>query len=114
MADTIAALQRQGGAYTLETVSPQGERLLERITSITEVIAYEPSLARVIELGADPATRIISFTVTEAGYYLDHQDQLDLDAAGRRRATSRGATSSTIYGAPPRSCARAAPPTPAR
>src|SRR6478735_5219862 len=60
MADTIAALQRQGGAYTLETVSPQGERVLETITAITEVIAYEPLLARVLELGADPATRIVS------------------------------------------------------
>jgi len=78
MADTIAALQRQGGAYTLETVSPQGERRLEKITSITEVVPFEPTLARVMELGADPATRIVSFTVTEAGYALDHEGRLDL------------------------------------
>jgi D-arabinitol 4-dehydrogenase len=77
MADTIAALQRQGGAYTRETVSPHGERVLETITAITEVIAYEPLLARVLELGADPATRIVSFTVTEAGYALDHAGQVD-------------------------------------
>jgi len=79
MADTIAALQRQGGAYTLETVSPQGERHLEKITSITEVVPFEPTLARVMALGADPATRIVSFTVTEAGYALDHVGQLDFD-----------------------------------
>ena len=78
MADTIAALQRQGGAYTLETVSPQGERKLEKITAITEVVPFEPSLARVLELGADPSTRIVSFTVTEAGYALDHEGKLDL------------------------------------
>ena len=97
MADTIAALQRQGGAYTLETVSPQGERKLERIASITEVIAYEPTLARVLELGADPATRIVSFTVTEAGYALDHAGELDLkhpevvsDLAGTTKATIYG------------------------
>ena len=78
MADTIAALQRQGGAYTLETVSPQGERRLEKITAITEVVPFEPTLARVLELGADPATRIVSFTVTEAGYALDHEGRLDL------------------------------------
>ena len=77
MADTLAALQRQGGAYTLETVSPHGERVLEKISAITEVIAYEPTLARVLELGADPATRIVSFTVTEAGYALDHEGRLD-------------------------------------
>ena len=103
MADTIAALQRQGGAYTLETVSPQGERQLEKITSITEVIAYEPSLARVLELGADPATRIVSFTVTEAGYALDHAGELDLrhpevvsDLAGTTRSTIYGIASAIL------------------
>ncbi len=90
MADTLAALQRQGGAYTLETVSPGGERRLEKITSISEVVAFDPALARVLELGADPATRIVSFTVTEAGYALDHEGKLDFrhedivsDLAGR-------------------------------
>jgi D-arabinitol 4-dehydrogenase len=78
MADTLAALQRQGGAYTLETVSPQGARRLEKITSITEVLPFEPTLARVMALGADPATRIVSFTVTEAGYALDPEGRLDL------------------------------------
>ncbi len=97
MADTIAALQRQGGAYTLETVSPQGERRLEKITSITEVIAYEPSLARVLELGADPATRIVSFTVTEAGYALDHAGELDLRHP-EVASDLAGTTKSTIYG----------------
>lgn len=77
MADTLAALQRQGGAYPLETVSPRGERRLEKITSIGEVVPFDPLLARVLELGADPATRIVSFTVTEAGYALDHAGKLD-------------------------------------
>ena len=97
MADTLAALQRQGGAYTLETVSPQGERRLEKITAITEVIAYEPGLARVMALGADPATRIVSFTVTEAGYALDHTGQLDL-AHPEVASDLAGATTLTIYG----------------
>jgi D-arabinitol 4-dehydrogenase len=98
MADTLAALQRQGGAYTLETVSPQGERVLEKITSITEVIAFEPGLARVRALGADPATRIVSFTVTEAGYALDHRGQLDL-AHPEVRSDLAGTTTLTIYAA---------------
>ena len=97
MADTLAALQRQGGAYTLETVSPHGERALEKITSITEVIAYEPTLARVLALGADPLTRIVSFTVTEAGYALDHQGELDLKHA-EVASDLGGATMLTIYG----------------
>ena len=90
MAETMAALAAQGGAYTLETITPAGERRYERITSIERVIAYTPDLAGLIAVGAEASTRIISFTVTEAGYYLDAKDRLDLQAA---RAGS------TIYGA---------------
>src|SRR6478672_4927383 len=103
MADTLAALQRQGGAYTLETVSPQGERRLEKITSIGEVIPFDPALARVLELGADPATRIVSFTVTEAGYALDPAGKLDFrhedivnDLAGKPPRSIYGAVAAIL------------------
>jgi D-arabinitol 4-dehydrogenase len=97
MAGTMAALIAQRGEYTLETVSPAGERHYERIRSIREVIPFDPSLARLIEVGAQPSTRIISFTVTEAGYYLDGQNKLDLSHADLR-ADLEGACG-TIYGA---------------
>jgi len=97
MLDTLAALQAQGGAYTLETVTPDGVRAYERITSIQRVVPFDAQLAGLVELGASPDTRIISFTVTEAGYYLDAKNHLDpifpdlaSDLAGR--------TSVTIYG----------------
>ena len=77
MLDTMAALQAQGGAYTLETVTPQGERSYTRIESIQRVIPYQPDLRPLIAAGAEPGTRIISFTVTEAGYYLDAKNQPD-------------------------------------
>ncbi|MED5619670.1 D-arabinitol 4-dehydrogenase [Ideonella sp. BN130291] len=103
MADTLLALQRQGGAYTLETVSPSGQRHCDRITSITEVIPHEPKLATAIARAADPSTRIVSFTVTEAGYYLDDQHRLDLthpdvaaDLAGRSRQTIYGAATAML------------------
>ena len=103
MADTVAALQRQGGAYTLETVSPHGVRQLEKITAITEVVPYEPTLARVLELGADPATRIVSWTVTEAGYALDPEGRLDFahedianDLAGRAPRTIYGVVTAIL------------------
>ncbi len=98
MADTMAALAAQRGEYMLETVSPAGERRYERIRSIRAVIPFDPGLARLIEVGADPATRIISFTVTEAGYYLDAQNRLDLGYADLR-ADLEGQTCGTIYGA---------------
>ncbi len=46
MADTIAALQAQGGAYTLETVTPAGERRYTRIESIREVVPYDAGPGR--------------------------------------------------------------------
>jgi D-arabinitol 4-dehydrogenase len=97
MAETMAALIAQNGEYTLETVSPAGARRYERIRSIREVIPFDPTLARLVEVGADAATRIISFTVTEAGYYLDPKNRLDASLADVR-ADLAGACG-TIYGA---------------
>ena len=98
MEGTMAALIAQRGEYTLETVSPAGVRRYERIRSIGEVIPFDASLERLIEVGADPGTRIISFTVTEAGYYLDAKNKLDLSYADLR-ADLEGGTRGTIYGA---------------
>ncbi|HEY4080159.1 MAG TPA: mannitol dehydrogenase family protein [Burkholderiaceae bacterium] len=63
-----SALIAQGGAYTLETVSPEGERRFELISAISRVLPFAPDLHELLSLGADPETRIVSFTVTEAGY----------------------------------------------
>ena len=102
MAETIDALIAQNGAYTLETVTPQGERSYTRISSIQTVVRHDPMLSGLIRLGADANTRIISFTVTEAGYYLDAKDRLDLNFADLRadlEAVKDGRPGSTIYGA---------------
>ncbi|MEO8410709.1 MAG: D-arabinitol 4-dehydrogenase [Propionivibrio sp.] len=102
MAETIATLVAQGGEYTLETITPSDEHSYTRITSIKEVIPYAPGLPGLIARAIDPATRIISFTVTEAGYYLDAYDRLDLaspDIAADLVAVKSGKPGSTIYGA---------------
>ncbi len=102
MAPTLAALAAQHGAYTLETVTPAGERAYERIASIVRIVPYAADLAGLAASAADPATRIVSFTVTEAGYYLDPHDRLDLghaDLAGDLAALRAGAPGSTLYGA---------------
>ncbi len=98
MAETVAALIHQRGEYTLETVSPAGERVYERIRSITRVVPFEPLLAGLIDVGAKSETKIISFTVTEAGYYLDAQNRLDTTYADLRSDLA-GTTRCTIYGA---------------
>lgn len=103
MLDTIAALQAQDGRYTLETVTPQGQRSYTVIESIRRVIPYQDDLAPLIAAGADPATRIISFTVTEAGYYLDANNRLDWatfpDLRADLDAVQAGQAGHTIYGA---------------
>jgi len=103
MAETIEALAAQDGAYTLETISPAGEHRYQRIESIRQVIPHDPDLAGLIEQGASVETKIISFTVTEAGYYLDAQNRLDLEAFADLRAdldaARAGRPGATIYGA---------------
>jgi D-arabinitol 4-dehydrogenase len=102
MADTMAALAAQNGEYTLETITPAGVHDYTRVTSIQQVIAFEPTLTRLIALAADPATRIISFTVTEAGYYLDAINVLDTsisDVATDLELARRHMPGNTIYGA---------------
>ena len=99
---TVEALRAQGGAYTLETVAPSGERSYLRITAISEVIGWQPGLAPLIEAGAAPQTRIVSFTVTEAGYSFDAGGQLDVgapDVVADLAALADGTTCRTIYGA---------------
>ena len=102
MAEVLQALQAQGGAYTLETVTPSGVRRHETVKSITTVVPYDPSLAGLVDIGADAGTRIVSFTVTEAGYYLDANHRLDLgfeDLASDIQAVRQRQPAKTIYGA---------------
>ncbi len=93
----LEALAAQHGVYTLETVSPRGERHYETIRSIRRVLPWEPDLAAIIDAGASPRTRIISFTVTEGGYYLDEHHHLDPSHADLQADLAGGRT--TIYGA---------------
>ncbi|WP_028225866.1 D-arabinitol 4-dehydrogenase [Paraburkholderia ferrariae] len=93
----LDALAAQQGVYTLETVTPQGERHYETIRSITRVLPWSADLAGLIEAGADPACKIISFTVTEGGYYLDEHDRLD--TANPDIAADLNGGRTTIYGA---------------
>jgi D-arabinitol 4-dehydrogenase len=102
MPETLAALAQQQGAYTLETVTPQGDYSYTRITAIAQVLPWDAQLSSLLDVGANAATRIISFTVTEAGYYVDATGALDLSFADLQAdldALRAGRAGSTIYGA---------------
>jgi len=98
MADTLAALVAQHGEYTLETIAPDGQTQYERIRAIRQVLPFDASLAGLIDIGARPDTRIVSFTVTEAGYYLDDAHRLDASFADVQSDLA-GTTRCTVYGA---------------
>lgn len=93
-----AALIAQHGVYHVETVSPAGVRHYQEIRAIADVIPWDEALAGVIEYGARPEVKIISFTVTEAGYYLTPQHGLDLNFPDLVSDLETG-THLTIYGA---------------
>lgn len=76
---TVRALQAQGNVYTLETVDPEGKAEYEKISSIKKLIPYEKGLAPLIAEGVNDNTKVIAFTVTEAGYYLDNDLKLQKD-----------------------------------
>jgi len=102
MTEVLDALRAQDGCYVVETITPANEYSYQHIESIREVVPYEPTLAAVIARGAAATTCIISFTVTEAGYYLDANNRLDLSFVDLQDDIARakeGEAGSTIYGA---------------
>lgn len=92
----VQALAAQNGRYVLETVSPEGERDYEEITSIQKLIPWQADLKPLIAEGADPQTRVIAFTVTEGGYYLDTQHKLEVTNPDLANDINGGCH--TIYG----------------
>ncbi|WP_145560391.1 D-arabinitol 4-dehydrogenase [Yersinia mollaretii] len=96
-APLLAALQAQNGEYVLETVTPAGERQYEKITSLRKIIPWDKELSQLVAQGSQPETRVISFTVTEGGYYLDNQFNLQQDNADIQ--ADLNGSCRTIYGA---------------
>lgn len=98
MSELMQTLDAQKGVYTLETVNSQGEREYQTISSIKRIISWDSELSGLTAVALEPSTRIISFTVTEAGYYLDSKDQLDHSYADLV-SDIQGETCCTLYGA---------------
>ena len=94
-------LDAQDGLYTLVLENPDGSRDARVIGSIVDYRYAPDDPEAVIELLAAPTTRIVSLTITEGGYNVDHIDPDDVsvfglvaEALARRR--DRGVASPTI------------------
>lgn len=92
----VAALSAQQGRYVLETVSPEGDRVYEEITSIQKLLPWQADLQPLITEGGKPETKVIAFTVTEGGYYLNTAHQLEVNNADLACDLQGG--HKTIYG----------------
>ncbi|SQC91077.1 Polyol:NADP oxidoreductase [Cedecea neteri] len=95
--ELLSQLAAQHGEYVLETVTPEGERAYEKISSIRKVLPWDKEITALVEEGAKASTRVIAFTVTEAGYYLTPQHELDVNQADVKADLAGGIT--TLYGA---------------
>ncbi|HAU8263376.1 TPA: mannitol dehydrogenase family protein [Kluyvera intermedia] len=93
----LGHLAAQNGEYVLETVSPEGERQYETITSIRKVLPWDSEISALVKQGADAETRVIAFTVTESGYYLTPDHELDQQQADIQADLNGGIR--TLYGA---------------
>jgi mannitol 2-dehydrogenase len=76
-------LRAQDGLYTLIEKHPDGSRDARVIGSITEYLYAPEEAEAVIEKLADPATRIVSLTITEGGYDLDVLQELEPEAVAK-------------------------------
>ncbi|OCH13724.1 MULTISPECIES: D-arabinitol 4-dehydrogenase [unclassified Aliivibrio] len=94
--DVVSTLAEQNGEYVLETISPAGECKYEQITSIKKLLPWQDDLAPLIKEGAKAETKVIAFTVTEGGYYLDTNHKLEINNIAIKHDLSGG--SDTIYG----------------
>jgi mannitol 2-dehydrogenase len=65
-------MRAQDGLYTLVLKYPDGRREARVIGSIVDYLFAPDDPDAVIERMADPATRIVSLTITEGGYNIDH------------------------------------------
>nr|WP_247602193.1 mannitol dehydrogenase family protein [Cellulomonas denverensis] len=65
------AAHARDGRYTLVTTAPDGTRRAQVIGSLIRYLHAPDDPAAVLDVLADPATRIVSLTITEGGYGID-------------------------------------------
>lgn len=93
------ALRAQDGLYTLVLKHPDGTYEPRVIGSLVEYLLAPDDPEAVIEKMADPATRIVSLTVTEGGYFLDPvTGEFDPASPALQQDARPGAVPATSFG----------------
>lgn len=92
-------LRAQDGLYTLSTVAPDGTWTTRTIGSLVEYRYAPDDPEAVVAKLADPATRIVSLTITEGGYHIDAATgEFDPDDPGIRADLAGNAPPRTAFG----------------
>ena len=93
------SLQQQSGLYTLVEKSSTGERDFLVVGSITEILFVPDNPDAVLNRMSDPATRIVSLTITEGGYNIaPTTGDFDLANDDVRRDLANDDTPVTVFG----------------
>lgn len=93
------ALAGQGFEYTLVERHPDGASPATRIGSIVDYLYAPEQLEDVLERLADPATRIVSLTITEGGYNIsDVTGEFDVANPAVVADAQPGAAPQTVFG----------------
>ncbi|WP_323097391.1 mannitol dehydrogenase family protein [Intrasporangium sp. YIM S08009] len=94
--DTLTA---QDGLYTLVVKHPDGRREPRVVGSIVEMLFAPEDPQAVVDKLADPATRVVSLTITEGGYLVNQvTGEFDASDPSIRADLQPGATPSTVFG----------------
>ncbi|MEC5317650.1 D-arabinitol 4-dehydrogenase [Brenneria populi subsp. brevivirga] len=91
-------LFQQNGIYTLEIISPNGNIKYKKIDSIDNVILWDKGLKKIVSEGARKETKVISFTVTEGGYYFREDGRLDVSDPEVQADLIENVEPTTLYG----------------
>jgi mannitol 2-dehydrogenase len=92
-------LQAQDCLYTLVVKYPDGTLEPRVIGSIVDYLFAPDDPTAVLDRLVDPATRIISLTITEGGYHVNQvTGELDASDPGLAADLTPGATPSTVFG----------------
>ena len=93
-----AAMQAQGGLYTLTRFDADGTPHRHVVGSIVEFLYAPDDMAAVLAKLADPDIRIVSMTVTEGGYNQDRHGAYRLDTQAVQADLALPHAPATVFG----------------
>ena len=93
------ALKQQDGVYTVTVCGRDGHDEAYEIGSLKDVIWAQKEPEKIIGKIADPATKIVSMTITEGGYNIDKESgEFDLSNEVVRRDLANPSDPQTVFG----------------